>query len=40
MQTGVVFDAAGGKNFGDVITDVRTSSPYKAGEAVIATFVG
>ncbi|KAI0800418.1 Neutral/alkaline nonlysosomal ceramidase [Fomes fomentarius] len=40
LQTGVVFDAAGGKNFGDVITDVRTSSPYTAGEAVIATFVG
>ncbi|KAI0644858.1 Neutral/alkaline nonlysosomal ceramidase [Trametes meyenii] len=41
LRTGVVFDAAGiGRNFGDVLTDVRTSSPYKAGEAVIATFVG
>ncbi|KAI0764296.1 Neutral/alkaline nonlysosomal ceramidase [Trametes elegans] len=41
LQTGVVFDAAGiGRNFGDVLTDVRTSSPYSAGEAVIATFVG
>ncbi|KAH9888505.1 Neutral/alkaline nonlysosomal ceramidase [Cubamyces lactineus] len=40
-QTGVVFDAAGiGRDFGDVLTDVRTSSPYTAGEAVIATFVG
>ena len=37
----MVFDAAGiGRDFGDVLTDVRTSSPYKAGEAVIATFVG
>ncbi|KAL1940348.1 hypothetical protein VTO73DRAFT_8920 [Trametes versicolor] len=41
LQTGVVFDAAGiGRNFGDVLTDVRTSSPYTAGQAVIATFVG
>ncbi|KAI0333228.1 Neutral/alkaline nonlysosomal ceramidase [Cubamyces sp. BRFM 1775] len=41
LQTGVVFDAAGiGRDFGDVLTDVRTSSPYTAGEAVIATFVG
>ena len=41
LQTGVVFDAPGiGKSFGDIITDVRTSSPYRAGEAVIATFIG
>ncbi|RPD72229.1 Neutral/alkaline nonlysosomal ceramidase [Lentinus tigrinus ALCF2SS1-7] len=42
LQTGVVFDSAGiGHSFGDVKTDVRNaSSPYKAGEAVIATFVG
>ncbi|KAI0364819.1 Neutral/alkaline nonlysosomal ceramidase [Pilatotrama ljubarskyi] len=41
LQTPVVFDAAGlGHDFGDVLTDVRTSSPYAAGEAVIATFVG
>ncbi|KAI0705267.1 Neutral/alkaline nonlysosomal ceramidase [Cerioporus squamosus] len=41
LQTGVVFDSAGiGHSFGDVKTDVRTSSSYAAGEAVIATFVG
>ncbi|CDO72669.1 hypothetical protein BN946_scf184985.g88, partial [Trametes cinnabarina] len=41
LQTPVVFDAAGiDHDFGDVLTDVRTSSPYTAGEAVIATFVG
>ncbi|KAI8978173.1 Neutral/alkaline nonlysosomal ceramidase [Trametes punicea] len=41
LRTAVIFDSAGiGHNFGDVLTDVRTSSPYKAGEAVIATFVG
>ncbi|KAF9258342.1 Neutral/alkaline nonlysosomal ceramidase [Marasmius fiardii PR-910] len=41
LQTGVVFDAAPiGKSFGDVLTDVRTSSPYRVGETVIAEFVG
>ncbi|KAI0753569.1 Neutral/alkaline nonlysosomal ceramidase [Daedaleopsis nitida] len=41
LRTPVVFDETGiGHKFGDVLTDVRTSSPYKAGEAVIATFVG
>ena len=41
LRTGVVFDSAGiGHSFGDVQTDVRTTSTYTAGEAVIATFVG
>ncbi|PIL32954.1 hypothetical protein GSI_05072 [Ganoderma sinense ZZ0214-1] len=41
LQTGVVFDSAGiGHSYGDVMTDVRTTSAYTAGEAVIATFVG
>ncbi|KAG7091509.1 hypothetical protein E1B28_010537 [Marasmius oreades] len=41
LQTPVVFDAAPiGKSFGDVLTDVRTSSPYRAGETVTAQFVG
>ncbi|KAB5592796.1 hypothetical protein CTheo_3780 [Ceratobasidium theobromae] len=39
LQTGVVFDAAPiGKSFGSVLTDVTTSSAYKAGETVVATF--
>ncbi|KAI1782263.1 Neutral/alkaline nonlysosomal ceramidase [Ganoderma leucocontextum] len=39
LQTGVVFDSAGiGHKFGDVMTDVRTTSAYTAGEAAIATF--
>ncbi|KAJ8074439.1 hypothetical protein PM082_015340 [Marasmius tenuissimus] len=41
LRTGVVFDAAPiGKKFGDVLTDVRTSGPYRAGETVIVQFVG
>ena len=41
LRTGVVFDSAGiGHSFGDVQTDVRQTSAYEAGEAVIATFVG
>ena len=41
LRTGVVFDSAGiGHSFGQIQTDVRTTSAYKAGEAVIATFVG
>ncbi|KEP52903.1 neutral/alkaline nonlysosomal ceramidase [Rhizoctonia solani 123E] len=39
LQTGVVFDAAPiGKNFGSVLTDVTTSSAYKRGQKVTATF--
>ncbi|KDN36224.1 hypothetical protein RSAG8_10987, partial [Rhizoctonia solani AG-8 WAC10335] len=39
LQTGVVFDAAPiGKSFGSVLTDVTTSSAYKRGQKVTATF--
>ncbi|KAK8245095.1 neutral ceramidase precursor [Phyllosticta capitalensis] len=39
--TGVVYDNPGfGHSFGDVISDVDTSSAYRAGEAVSAVFVG
>ncbi|KAF8181831.1 Neutral/alkaline nonlysosomal ceramidase [Pholiota molesta] len=41
LQTGVVFDAAPfGKKFGQVLTDVNTGAAYKAGDTVVATFVG
>ncbi|THU89409.1 Neutral/alkaline nonlysosomal ceramidase [Dendrothele bispora CBS 962.96] len=41
LQTGVVFDAAPiGKRFGDVLTDVSTTSAYRAGDTVFAQFVG
>ncbi|KAK7471947.1 hypothetical protein VKT23_000053 [Stygiomarasmius scandens] len=41
LQTGVVFDAAPiGKKFGDVLTDVRTTGAYRAGDTVFAQFVG
>lgn len=39
LQTGVVFDAAPiGKSFGSVLTDVSTTTPYKAGSRVAAVF--
>ncbi|KAK7030958.1 hypothetical protein VNI00_013905 [Paramarasmius palmivorus] len=41
LQTGVIQDNPPiGKKFGDVMADVRTSSPYRAGETAFVTFVG
>lgn len=41
FQTAVVFDAPPiGKKFGAVLTDVQTSTPYRAGNIVSAQFVG
>ncbi|THH07802.1 hypothetical protein EW145_g3130 [Phellinidium pouzarii] len=41
LQTAVVFDAPPFfKSFGDVLTDVQTSSAYSAGQTVSAQFVG
>ncbi|KAI5120168.1 hypothetical protein M0805_008435 [Coniferiporia weirii] len=41
LQTGVLFDNPPiFKHFGDVLTDVRTSSAYNAGDKVFAQFVG
>ncbi|KDR69911.1 hypothetical protein GALMADRAFT_255768 [Galerina marginata CBS 339.88] len=41
LQTGVVFDAAPiGKKFGAVLTDVKTTPAYHAGDTVSALFVG
>ena len=40
-QTAVLFDAPPiGKNFGAILSDVRTGTPYRAGEIVSAQFVG
>ncbi|KAK7691528.1 hypothetical protein QCA50_004927 [Cerrena zonata] len=40
LRTGVVLDAAPiGKKFGDVLIDVSTTSPYHAGDTVLAQFV-
>ncbi|KAJ7174628.1 Neutral/alkaline nonlysosomal ceramidase [Mycena filopes] len=41
LNTGVVFDAAPiGKSFGQVLIDVVKTAAYKAGDTVIAQFVG
>lgn len=40
LQTGVVFDSAGGKKFGAVLVDVKPSPAYHAGDIVSAQFVG
>ncbi|KAI0077234.1 Neutral/alkaline nonlysosomal ceramidase [Panus rudis PR-1116 ss-1] len=41
LQTAVIQDnPTFGKKFGDILGDVRTSSPYHAGETVVAQFVG
>ncbi|KAJ7683523.1 Neutral/alkaline nonlysosomal ceramidase [Mycena rosella] len=41
LNTGVVFDAAPiGKSFGQVLIDVVKSAAYKAGDTVVAQFVG
>ncbi|KAJ6452625.1 Neutral/alkaline nonlysosomal ceramidase [Mycena sanguinolenta] len=41
FQTSVKFDAPPiGKHFGQVLQDVRTAVPYRAGETVFARFVG
>ncbi|GLB38061.1 putative neutral/alkaline non-lysosomal ceramidase, C-terminal [Lyophyllum shimeji] len=40
LQTGVVFDSAGGKKFGDVLIDVNKTALYHAGDTVSAQFVG
>ncbi|TFY54669.1 hypothetical protein EVJ58_g8721 [Rhodofomes roseus] len=41
LQLPVVQDTAPlGKNFGDVLVDVETNSPYHAGDTVVAQFVG
>ncbi|KIM36782.1 hypothetical protein M413DRAFT_20430 [Hebeloma cylindrosporum] len=41
LQTAVVFDAPPiGKKFGAVLTDVKTSAPYHAGDTVSAQFAG
>ncbi|KAJ3491469.1 hypothetical protein NLI96_g720 [Meripilus lineatus] len=41
LQTGVVFDAAPlGKSIGNIMADVKTSSSYRAGDTVIAQFIG
>ncbi|ESK90041.1 neutral ceramidase precursor [Moniliophthora roreri MCA 2997] len=41
LQTPVILDNPPiGKKFGDVLTDVRTSSPYRVGETVNVQFVG
>jgi neutral ceramidase len=41
LQTGVVFDAAPiGKSFGQVLIDVVKTAAYKAGDTVVAQFVG
>lgn len=40
-QTPVIYDNAPlGKRFGDVVTDVSTSSSYQAGDTPFAVFVG
>ena len=41
LQTGVVFDAAPlGNSIGNIMADVKTSSSYRAGDTVIAQFIG
>jgi len=41
LRIGVTFDSPGiGHNFGDVLIDVHSSSPYTAGQTVWAQFVG
>ncbi|THH28983.1 hypothetical protein EUX98_g5201 [Antrodiella citrinella] len=41
LQTAVVFDGAPfGQQFGQVIADVNTGTAYKAGDTVVAQFVG
>ncbi|KAJ7775713.1 Neutral/alkaline nonlysosomal ceramidase [Mycena maculata] len=41
LQTAVIFDAAPiGKSFGQVMTDVITTTAYQAGQTVFAIFVG